>query len=567
MTWPCGEFEYEFGDFEYSRNGVFFKVERTVKDDDGGEQIEADLTEICGPLVIVAASRSLSQQGWGRLLRWMDMDGHVHEKAFPQVMLQGDGRQIREVLSASGLVIGTSSKKRALFLAFIVHFPTSERIWCTQTLGWHKDTFVLNGRCIGSDTVIYQGPVGLLGLSTKGTLADWKMQISQMCEGNSRLILSLSLSFLGPLLSRVGHESFGVHFFGRSSIGKSTAAAISSSVYGDQSFIRNWRTTSNGLEGVAGAHNHLILVLDEMGQADVKQIAVAAYQLANGLGKARADIAGSAREIATWRLVFFSTGELTLGEMKSRHGLPINVGEEVRLIDVPADADLGMGIFEQTHELLPSELAHHLSQSVRTAHGTAGEAWITELVENPSISSLAIELAAGYMHLFSKDDLPTSAHERVARHFCFIAAAGELATQSNITGWRQGSALQSAMVCFQAWRQSFGSGVRENEKIVREVSGFLLAHGSSRFERLPGDGTERVLNRAGYVKRDQDNSYRYLIFDDQLRSIAGCNDIGVVRKALLDAGMLVPGGDGRLDRKERIPGARNPGRINVIRYA
>ncbi|WP_457589305.1 DUF927 domain-containing protein, partial [Legionella pneumophila] len=48
---------------------------------------------------------------------------------------------------------------------------------------------------------------------------------------------------------------------------------------------RLWRSTTNGLEGLAALHNDGLLILDELSQMDPREAGEAAYLLANGQGK------------------------------------------------------------------------------------------------------------------------------------------------------------------------------------------------------------------------------------------------------------------------------------------
>src|SRR5262245_56236957 len=77
-------------------------------------------------------------------------------------------------------------------------------------------------------------------------LRGWKTSIGGRCVGNSRLLLAVSMSFVGPLLKPLGEESFGIHFLGKSSIGKTGLARLATSAWGSE--IRSWRTTDNSAE-------------------------------------------------------------------------------------------------------------------------------------------------------------------------------------------------------------------------------------------------------------------------------------------------------------------------------
>jgi putative DNA primase/helicase len=103
------------------------------------------------------------------------------------------------------------------------------------------------------------------------------------------LLLAASCGFAGPLLVLAGAESGGVHLFGGTSTGKSTALFIGASVCGGggSGFVQSWRSTLNGLEAIAEGHNDATLFLDELAQVDAKEAADTAYMLGNGQGKNR----------------------------------------------------------------------------------------------------------------------------------------------------------------------------------------------------------------------------------------------------------------------------------------
>lgn len=182
-------------------------------------------------------------------------------------------------------------------------------------------------------------------------MAGWQNGVARYASGNSRLVLALSAAFAAPLLYPTSSESGGFHFRGGSSTGKTTALVVGGSVWGGggvRGFIRTWRATSNGLEGVAAMHCDSLLCLDEMGQVDGREAGQIAYMLANGVGKTRAGRSGEARPAAEWRLIFLSSGELSLGDKiaEDGRGKRVAAGQQVRIIDIAADAGVGIGLFE-----------------------------------------------------------------------------------------------------------------------------------------------------------------------------------------------------------------------------
>ncbi|MGA2080152.1 MAG: DUF927 domain-containing protein [Holophaga sp.] len=101
----------------------------------------------------------------------------------------------------------------------------------------------------------------------RGSLSDWQREVGRHAQGNSRLGFALSCAFAAPMLGRLGMESGGFHFCGRSSKGKTTCIEAAGSVWGGPVYRETWRATANGLEAVALAHCDCLLILDKQGQA------------------------------------------------------------------------------------------------------------------------------------------------------------------------------------------------------------------------------------------------------------------------------------------------------------
>jgi uncharacterized protein (DUF927 family) len=95
-------------------------------------------------------------------------------------------------------------------------------------------------------------------------------------------------------------------------------------------YARVWRSTTNGLEGLAALHNDGLLILDELSQCDPRPAGEAAYLLADGQGKVRAARTRAARAVQRWRLLFLSAGEESLSALMARAGQRTNVGQEIR---------------------------------------------------------------------------------------------------------------------------------------------------------------------------------------------------------------------------------------------
>ncbi len=185
------------------------------------------------------------------------------------------------------------------------------------------------------------------------------------------------------LLHLCGVDGFGLHLYGASSTGKTAALYPALSVWGEPNQLRHsWRATANGLEGTALAHNDALPALDEMGEVDPKEAGDVAYMLANGQGKTRAGKYGEMRLPARWRLVFLSTGEVTLESHLASVGKRVKAGQQVRVIDLSADAGAQMGVFTHSHGMNAADLADHLKQQSRQHYGSPALDWLKFLTQH-----------------------------------------------------------------------------------------------------------------------------------------------------------------------------------------
>jgi uncharacterized protein (DUF927 family) len=264
----------------------------------------------------------------------------------------------------------------------------------------------------------------------KGLLAQWQKYVGEKCAGNSRLIFAIGTGLAASLQFLVDMESGGFHIVGTTSVGKTTMLKVAASVVGIKD-IPHWRTTTNGLESTCCAYNHMLLPLDEIAQADPKEVGAIAYMIANGQGKTRMNKNLTNRKPKTWQLLFLSSGEVGMGAYMAQSGIALKGGQEVRLPDIPAvPFGSAFGIFETIHGYESAkEFAESLDQTTQIYHGTLLDAFLTKLVadrENPQfanqlkkqVSTIAKKLAEG---------TTDTAISRVANRFALVQVALELA--------------------------------------------------------------------------------------------------------------------------------------------
>lgn len=393
------------------------------------------------------------------------------------------------------------------------------------------------------------------GYEQTGTLAAWREKVSGLCVGNHRLLFAVSASFGAPLLHQLDQQGFGVNFKGASSIGKTTILRAAKSVMGDHAHIRTWRATASALETVAAQHNDNVLFLDEMGEADPKEIGATAYMLANGQGKQRMTRTVNLRPALMWRLIYLSTGEVSLADMLAQVKQKVKAGQAVRVIDLPAEAGQGLGIFDRLPEGFSNgaDFADYLKDATRQQHGTAFTDYMTKLTSDLATHMKTVK---DYRAQWKEGYVPAGADSQVKRvsdSFATIAAAGELATDLGVTGWSVGDAGASAAVCFDAWLQQRGGvGNQEETDILRAFRGHFEEHGAAKYVYVnlrPQD--DRTVYRMGY--RDDAGDFFVLPsrFETELCSANGFDKTQVL-DVLAKHNYLIKGGDGKPTTQKRV---------------
>jgi putative DNA primase/helicase len=515
--------------------------------DPGEEQVIA----VCSRLDVVAFTRDPKANSWGRLLEWKDPSGIEHRWAMQMALAAGDANEMRAWLLNGGLEIAPGTKPRNALTAYIQTSRPSKYARLVSRVGWLGKQFVLQNCTIGStsdEEVIFQPEHESEHLiNVSGSVDDWRTNVGRFCVGNSRLLLSVSCAFAGPLLKIFSEEGGGVHFFGTSSIGKTTALLVGGSVIGGggpNGFARSWRATANGLEAMAEGHNDLTLFLDEMAQMDPREASDVAYLLSNGMGKNRMTRTVMARKTLTWSVMYVSSGEVTLGEHSQTVGRKVKGGAEVRLINLPADAGTNMGIFESLHGFdSPDAMAKRLSASARRYYGAPFLEFLEQLTRDIDGVQQSFR---HYRTEFIGNNAPCGAAGeiyRVLSRFALIGFAGELATDFGVTGWAEGDSTDAAVLCFKKWLEERigGTGAADTTRAINQVRGFIERYETSRFQRLDDNWhplEQLKFERAGFV-RGNGQTREFLFFREVFQAeVCEGFDYRFVANALKERGFL-----------------------------
>ena len=476
---------------------------------------------LAGQFQVRATTRDPHSSNWGVLIVWRDQDGQEHSWVMPRAMLAGDATEVFRYFLDGGLFISPNRKCRDKLIEYLMLCDPLRRARCVDRTGWYgeqnKACYVFpDGEIIGpedAEEIALQTPSPLRGPTIAGDLEGWKTSIAASCTGNSRAITAVSLSLAGPLLGPLGEEFFGIHFEGKSSIGKTGLARLAVSAWGTE--LRTWRTTDNSAESWCAAANDGLLTLDEISQGDARSIDALAYMLAAGTGKGRANRSGIARPIATWRIAFLSTGEIGLGEKLAEAGRRVRAGQLVRVIEVPAEADAGLGVFEELHDFATgAALADAIKAATAQHTGHAARAFIAGIADRLPVVMVTLKKArAKWIH----DHMPDKADgevQRVAAKFALIGSAGELAGTILELPWPKNAANDAAAACFKAWLEKRGgSEAHEIVAGIAQVRRFIGQYGESRFSVITGKDNQTndlytINNRAGWRRHSDPEDFQ-----------------------------------------------------------
>ena len=505
---PCG--------FKYKDDGLYYQ-----KNEDDTKDIF-----VSSRINVIAQTSDENSQNWGRLVEFKDRNNVVHRDIISMDTLGSDCSTVISAFLNKGMSINHvehTAKKR--LIQFIQDTKVFKNALCMSKIGWYNNHYILPHCTIPNTTEIYlqNNKLTDYGYKVKGTLEEWQENVAKYCEGNSRLILALSMAFTAALLPMLGSESYGINLIGSSSIGKSTALKVASSVYGGHNYIQQWRATDNALESVAEAHNHTLLCLDELSQINGQKAGEIAYLLANGDGKNRLDRNSKLKQKYKWKTIFLSTGEISISDKMQEYGKQSTAGMEVRCVDMPADAGQGHGVYEKLYSYKDNaKFSNYLQEKTNEYYGSAIVEFLNRLMKLDNYKArirekkkeIYTDFFEEYLHEASIDGQV----KRVAGHFVSLTVSGAVAVSLGIIPLKEEVIIEALVTCFKAWLKYRGSTKSyEEEKILEQVKGFFEAHHKSRFILLDEDNqekneTEKIINTAGYKKQLKNKKYEFYIF-------------------------------------------------------
>ncbi len=431
----------------------------------------------------------------------------------------------------------------------------------TDSTGWVNTSFVTQTKTYGDNDLRFRDVENVRDTTCEiaGTLQCWTDRVARFCGGNSRLIFALGIAYAAPLLEPLEIESGGFHFYHSTSAGKTTLLMVAASVVGIRK-IPQWNTTANGLEATATAHNNMLLPLDEIGEANEKEVGKMAYMLANGQGKTRMTKQLTNRKPKTWKLLFALTGEVGMAEYIKQAGVQVKGGQEVRMPDIPAvPKDSTYGVFENIHGAKDSkEFAQALELATAENHGTAIDAFLSRLVVD--LASEDTKKALRKRVLLIADKLTGSiqnfAIRRVANRFALVQVALGLAHSYGLLPFPVENIDWAVSTLFQDWLTASGGDGSIEVKNACDQIGYLLTtqETGERFFTLPDNGGLKPRNPLGYRKLDEaGNTEELWIYPAAFKKelCEGGNPTEIA-KELISRGWLYPNAAGKSTRQRTV---------------
>lgn len=403
-------------------------------------------------------------------------------------------------MKAGGLNVTSKNSFRAVLGDYLQLHDELTRWNVAKTTGWQHGAYIMpDGEILGTSAkpVIFCGHSATAqGYTVKGTPESWRDNVARLAAGNPSMVTAIAAAFAAPMLSLVGADGFGIHFYEQSSAGKTTTANTAASLYGSPDKTKlTWYGTALGMVNEAAAHNDGFMSLDEISQNTRRRdVAESAYALFNGVGKLQGRRDGGNREVMRYTTVALSTGETDLESFIREDGGSINAGQLVRLLNIPLTR-------ASDFHSLPDGKSHAdaLKTAYQNHYGAVGRKWISTLAENPKAAQEAVAAAKQRW----KGLLPAQGGEQAGRVAdCFAILEAALILSAPLTGWKAAECRAAIEHSFNQWISLYGTVNREHGQLIEMVENFLLMN-ESRFDIITSSDefdipTEKA-RRAGWL--------------------------------------------------------------------
>ena len=337
-----------------------------------------------------------------------------------------------------------------------------------------------------------------------GNLENYQKAL-ELCQYSPATILAVGAALAAFCIAPFDFETFGLHFYGKSSTGKSTLSKVAAAVlYNPGKFI-TWKTTEAGVEEACYNHNGRCVVFDEAKLISKDKTKIASiisdlsYFICSGQTKKRslAYSVGTGTSVGAWKLVFISTGEFGIIENALSVNHEKDDGEKLRFIDVPAVVSEEYGVFRKLPEGYTSskELVFDILNLVKKNYGWLGYNFLKKMASKLN-SDQQVQFRENFkQHIkFFESECSDGKHvgytERLLSRFAIIYASLMQAMEWQLIPW-------SKKCIFKAVKEMYYTSlncIKDDQDILQD--------GLNRLEKMLNVKNEHYHNLATFSSQE-----------------------------------------------------------------
>ncbi|ARK22263.1 DUF927 domain-containing protein [Sporosarcina ureae] len=408
---------FEVGSFFLNGEGIF----HTTKEKGTGELVTRKISE---PLFIKHSVQNLDSQVVELVLCYK-YKGKYLERNIGLIEL--NPIELLKLLSFGVDVTHTQVKLVASFLQEQQKRAPHQELF--QEVGWHEDeemNLVFRHHRVHPYSVLAHARNdsrdGKYNLEPHGELSVFLNMIQEEVMGNTALEAALCMGFSAPLVGYLSkkYSDIGtllIHIVGDSTKGKTTAALLAISPFGDPSskekgLMKTWNGTGNAIINQLAENHGIPVVLDELSMSTAQNLTSEIYVLTHGVEKSRLNEYMKQRKQGKWATTLISNGEQSLSVRTNQ-----NTGLSLRLMELPN--------VEWTSS---AKNADAIRKIIQDHYGHAGEEFLAYIFAEGV--SLIEEKWDVWQKRFIDLLPPSQFRSRIAKKYGILLAAGDLANES-----------------------------------------------------------------------------------------------------------------------------------------
>lgn len=455
------------------------------------------------------------------VIRYQANDGKKRRLIVPRAELQRRDALLARLMNG-GYSVPPATDRQTCLMEHLQK-PTKLRYRIVARTGYAGGAYVRgDGKVVARTddkiTVLYDpfSPPRFEHAAIDGTMDGWVKLVAKPAMHSSRMMCSISLSLASLLIHPLEGESGVFHFYGPSSVGKSLLelAALSVHERACREDLPHWDVTSTALDELAAEHCDRLLVLDDTGglATNLQKASAlarrAAFKIAGGVGRIRSASFGRYGNQCRWRVYVISSGEQGISELAAAAGRKRLKGDEVRMIDIPAQGDPRYGIFDTVPSGSSSaNLVAMIEEGCRMHYGHAADKFLKKLqADQPGAVRLSRKYVDGFME--EAGVAATGWERRFARRFGIAYAAGRLGISWRILPWDRDELRSAITEVYRSARAAVPDLEQQVDEALAKIKRCLRSRKRLRDLRKGADreGQPKAAKASGFIRTDPKRS-------------------------------------------------------------